>query len=189
MCVLVVGSNNNNPNCLCSTLCTTDPDTRHCDEINNRAVHLTAYHHRPRTCLSSHTSVNHSQLSKTSANKPRQALRQYIPYLRQDNTIIFILQILSFLVVVVVCLLGPGPVNTFGIIGEALQAFQCGCGCRFYDVGTCETRTKKECKVGQVLVAKNILSFLFQTTYSKQCSTVYDNKCQNIPAQECKAGY
>ena len=32
-------------------------------------------------------------------------------------------------------------------------------------------------------------SILFQTTYSKQCSTVYDNKCQNIPAQECKAGY
>ena len=28
-----------------------------------------------------------------------------------------------------------------------LQAFQCGCGCRFYDVGTCETRSKLECQV------------------------------------------
>ena len=79
VCVLVVGSNNN-PNCLCSTLCTTDPDTRHCDEINNRAVHLTAYHHRPRTCLSSHRSEHHNQLSKTSANN------QLSPALLLDNT-------------------------------------------------------------------------------------------------------
>ena len=41
---------------------------------------------------------------------------------------------------------------------------------------------------GQVLADENIVLFVFQTTYSKQCSTVYDNKCQNIPAQECKAG-
>ena len=58
-----------------------------------------------------------------------------------------ILQVFSFLLVLAASL-GPLPVSGFGIIGEALQAFQCGCGCRFYDVGTCETRTKKECKVG-----------------------------------------
>ena len=59
-----------------------------------------------------------------------------------------VLQVVSFLLVF--GFLAPLPVSGFGIIGEALQAFQCGCGCRFYNVGTCETRTKKECKVKEV---------------------------------------
>ena len=40
---------------------------------------------------------------------------------------------------------------TIDIIGEALQAFACGCGCKFYDVGTCETRVKTECEVREKL--------------------------------------
>ena len=137
----------------------TDPDTRQCDETNNRAVHLTACH-TGWHCIPGQTQDQRTKTNTNSAKhqtqlrpalRPRQQTFQTIDwretrYLCLTIQIIFILQILSFLVVV--GLLGPRPVNTFGIIGEALQAFQCGCGCRFYDVGTCETRTKKECKVG-----------------------------------------
>ena len=41
----------------------------------------------------------------------------------------------------------PAPGHSFGILSEAINAFSCGCGCRFYDVGTCETRSKLECQV------------------------------------------
>merc|ERR1712210_165780 len=40
----------------------------------------------------------------------------------------------------------PGSQASLGVLSNALQAFSCGCGCRFYDVGTCETRVKKECE-------------------------------------------
>ena len=52
---------------------------------------------------------------------------------------------------VVLTLLATTDVNaTIDVIGEALQAFACGCGCKFYDVGTCETRVKTECEVIEI---------------------------------------
>ena len=36
---------------------------------------------------------------------------------------------------------------TFNFLATALEALACGCGCQFYDVGTCETRYTTECEV------------------------------------------
>ena len=41
-----------------------------------------------------------------------------------------------------------GPVaGTLGGVVEVLGALACGCGCKFYDVGSCETRFTTECEV------------------------------------------
>merc|ERR1712083_797114 len=67
----------------------------------------------------------------------------------------------------------PGSQASLGVLSQALEAFSCGCGCRFYDVGTCETRYKTEC----------------ETTYSKECHVVKDKKCWTVPKQNCKTVY
>jgi len=67
----------------------------------------------------------------------------------------------------------PGNQASLGVLSNALQAFSCGCGCRFYDVGTCETRVKKEC----------------ETTYQNKCNPVYTKKCNAVPRKECKTTY
>ena len=36
---------------------------------------------------------------------------------------------------------------TLDVLVDALGALSCGCGCRFYEVGTCETRFTTECEV------------------------------------------
>lgn len=78
-----------------------------------------------------------------------------------------------FCVVLFVFLTTSHVTATLDVIGEALQAFSCGCGCKFYDVGTCETRVKTECEV----------------KYNNVCNPVWENKCETIPKQNCKTEY
>jgi len=92
---------------------------------------------------------------------------------------------------------------TLDIIGSALQAFACGCGCQFYDVGSCETRVKTECEVTYANVCNPVYENKCQTipkknckteykdecTYTKQCSTSYKKECKKVPNQSCKTVY